>query len=158
VYNYKVKKIGGNMKKKLKAFGLVAMCLMVTSVTFAAIQPPAKASAAGCVDTVLRQGSSQYGFTGNCVALLQQMLNGEGAFWRYSGYSSLSVDRQFGPLTRSQVIAFQKFGSLQVDGVVGRQTWTRLCVNAKAMNQVGHGGSAHQAGWYAGCSSIVEWY
>lgn len=147
------------MSKKIRAISLATLGVVVLSMAFTMFTPT-KTSAAGCVDLVLRQGSSKYGFTGNCVGLLQQMLNGEGEYWNYPGYSKLVVDKDFGWRTKNQVYAAQKFSLIQVDGVVGRQTWTALCNKAKAMTFGQHSAlvdSTYAAGWAAGCASIV-WY
>ena len=60
----------------------------------------------------------QQGSTGTYVTKLQQFLNKLGA--------SLVEDGDFGPKTKSAVIEFQKKYSLEVDGIVGNQTWTKL--------------------------------
>ncbi len=44
---------------------------------------------------------------------------------RAHGYD-LTADGQFGPITRSRVMAFQTDKGLQVDGIVGPQTWGAL--------------------------------
>ena len=65
------------------------------------------------VPDTIRKGSS-----GSDVKTLQGLLNDNGA--------SLKVDGKFGQLTRDAVIAYQKANGLNVDGVVGPQTWTAL--------------------------------
>lgn len=62
---------------------------------------------------VLAQGA-----TGVYVGVLQGVLIARGHV--------LKVDGNFGPGTKSAVQAFQKSGSLAQDGVVGKDTWTRL--------------------------------
>ena len=62
---------------------------------------------------ILQQGS-----TGTYVTKLQQFLNKLGA--------DLVEDGDFGPITKQAVIEFQKKYSLEVDGIVGNQTWTKL--------------------------------
>lgn len=63
-------------------------------------------------------GTVQYGSTGNDVKLLQQLLC-------YHGYG-LAVDGDFGSITKSAVMEYQKKDGLVVDGVVGEQTWKSL--------------------------------
>ncbi len=46
------------------------------------------------------------------------------------GYT-LAVDGDFGSMTESAVIAFQKSKNLAVDGMVGPQTWLGLLSHAK---------------------------
>ena len=57
---------------------------------------------------------------GGRVYDVQRGLNKHGA--------KLTVDGQFGALTKSAVIAFQKFNKLKADGVVDIKTWTELSV------------------------------
>ena len=65
---------------------------------------------------VLSKGSS-----GNVVRRLQEVLtNGSAGQW---GTGPEGVDGQFGPHTRASVEAFQKWGGVAVDGIVGDQTW-----------------------------------
>jgi peptidoglycan hydrolase-like protein with peptidoglycan-binding domain len=64
---------------------------------------------------VLRDGSS-----GDVVRRLQEVLaNGSGQWNTGPG----AVDGEFGPHTRTSVEAFQKWGGITADGVVGDQTW-----------------------------------
>lgn len=58
------------------------------------------------------------GATGNAVVLLQRLLNQLGA--------GLTVDGDFGPLTREKVANFQQTHSLTADGIVGPVTWGAL--------------------------------
>lgn len=68
----------------------------------------------GSTHSVLRKGS-----TGSEVEELQRKLTS-------LGYALGSVDGDFGEKTLAAVKAFQKDYSLDVDGVVGNQTWTAL--------------------------------
>lgn len=63
---------------------------------------------------VLRNGSK-----GKNVSALQILLNGK-------GYNCGSVDGDFGSKTLAAVIAFQKAKFLEVDGIVGADTWKAL--------------------------------
>lgn len=60
----------------------------------------------------------QYGSSGDDVKKLQEELN------KY-GYD-LDVDGQFGSLTQSAVKDYQKKNGLEVDGIVGKNTWGSL--------------------------------
>ncbi len=60
------------------------------------------------------------GMSGPSVAEAQSKLNAAGAS------PPLDVDGQFGPKTRSAVFAFQEANGLQVDGMVGQETWGAL--------------------------------
>jgi hypothetical protein len=61
----------------------------------------------------------QQGSAGGAVKVLQAGLNGKGY--------ALVADGVFGPATDSAVRRFQENQALQVDGVVGQQTWAALC-------------------------------
>ena len=63
-------------------------------------------------------GMVQVGSIGNDVKLLQQLLC-------YHGYG-LAVDSEFGNITKSAVMEYQKKNGLVVDGIVGEQTWKNL--------------------------------
>jgi len=63
----------------------------------------------------LEEGSS-----GDAVKSLQRVLSTGATDW---GVTPGAVDGQFGPKTKSSVIAFQKWGGVVQDGVVGDQTW-----------------------------------
>jgi len=58
------------------------------------------------------------GSRGDSVRLLQTLLN-------RAGYE-LAVDGIFGTMTRCSVKGFQSERGLQVDGIVGKQTWAAL--------------------------------
>lgn len=81
-----------------------------------------KPSAGGSGHSVLRKGS-----TGDEVKELQQKLT-------TLGYSLGSIDGDFGNKTLAAVKKFQSDYSLEVDGVVGNQTWNALdkAIAAKA--------------------------
>ena len=65
---------------------------------------------------VLRDGSS-----GDVVRHLQEVLrNGAGQEWVTQPGP---IDGQLGPKTRASVEAFQKWGHVMADGIVGDQTW-----------------------------------
>jgi peptidoglycan hydrolase-like protein with peptidoglycan-binding domain len=65
---------------------------------------------------VLRKGQDK-GDT--AIERLQQLLN-------ETGFASLDTDAEFGPKTDTAVREFQRSERLAVDGIVGKQTWTRL--------------------------------
>ncbi|MEA2956277.1 MAG: hypothetical protein QOJ58_1777, partial [Alphaproteobacteria bacterium] len=65
---------------------------------------------------VLRQGSS-----GEVVRALQTLLtNGASGAWNVTPQG---IDGNFGPHTEASVQAFQTWGGVASDGVVGDQTW-----------------------------------
>jgi peptidoglycan hydrolase-like protein with peptidoglycan-binding domain len=69
------------------------------------------------IPPTLSQGS-----TGHVVRRLQEVLNNGRAEFD-PGASALAVDGVYGPNTRSMVSAFQTWGGVPSDGIVGLQTW-----------------------------------
>ena len=64
----------------------------------------------------------QQGSTGDVVRSLQQLLtNGAAGEWNTTPQG---VDGDFGPHTRSSVEAFQRWGHVTADGIVGDETWS----------------------------------
>jgi peptidoglycan hydrolase-like protein with peptidoglycan-binding domain len=62
------------------------------------------------------------GSTGDIVSSLQTILtNGAEVQW---GTLPLGIDGNFGPNTRASVEAFQSWGGVEADGIVGDQTWS----------------------------------
>jgi len=63
----------------------------------------------------------QEGSSGGVVRALQTVLtNGADGEWTTTPEG---IDGNFGPLTRTSVEAFQSWGGVAVDGIVGDQTW-----------------------------------
>ncbi|WP_405589828.1 GH25 family lysozyme [Streptomyces sp. NBC_01190] len=73
------------------------------------------------------------GATGHSTTTIQYLLDAHG--------STLTVDGDFGPATRSAVIAFQTSQGLTADGIVGPSTWQVLIITV----QEGDGGPAVKA-------------
>lgn len=66
---------------------------------------------------ILEQGSS-----GDVVRSLQTLLtNGAAGQW---GITPQGIDGDFGPHTKASAKAFQTWGGVVVDGIVGDQTWS----------------------------------
>ena len=64
----------------------------------------------------------QEGSRGEVVRDLQELLtNGAPGQW---GTIPGPIDGNFGPLTRASVVAFQSWGEVAADGIVGDQTWS----------------------------------
>ena len=64
----------------------------------------------------------QQGSTGDVVRSLQQVLTkGAAGEWNTTPQG---VDGDFGPHTRSSVEAFQRWGHVTADGIVGDETWS----------------------------------
>ncbi len=67
----------------------------------------------------------KYGDSGSAVETLQSRLN-------QLGYFNGTVGGNFGALTKTAVIAFQNACGLDADGVVGKDTWTKLYSDSAA--------------------------
>jgi peptidoglycan hydrolase-like protein with peptidoglycan-binding domain len=64
----------------------------------------------------------QAGSTGEVVSSLQRLLtNGAAGQWNTPPQG---IDGVFGPRTKASVEAFQDWGGVAVDGIVGEQTWS----------------------------------
>jgi peptidoglycan hydrolase-like protein with peptidoglycan-binding domain len=68
--------------------------------------------------------STSQGSTGAAVMALQRQLNMHGA--------SLTVDGNFGPLTKAALENYQRSQKLTVDGIAGTQTWNSLTTTVNA--------------------------
>ena len=77
-----------------------------------------------------------YGSSGDEVKHLQELLN-------QNGYT-LDVDGRFGPKTQGAVRDYQAKNNLEVDGIVGTNTWGALTNSTNSTNSAG--GSTTQAG------------
>ncbi|MGH9223373.1 MAG: peptidoglycan-binding domain-containing protein [Acidimicrobiales bacterium] len=64
---------------------------------------------------------------------------------RHRGYD-LGADHHFGPITAGKVTEFQSANGLTADGIVGKQTWPRLIVEA-AQGASGDAVRAVQSQW-----------
>lgn len=64
----------------------------------------------------------QEGSSGEVVRDLQELLtNGAPGQW---GTTPGPIDGEFGSLTRASVVAFQSWGGVAADGIVGEGTWS----------------------------------
>ena len=107
---------------KTFVFGFLA-AVMMTSGVVAVVGPTVeKANAASC-----RYYTYGYGSRGWCVQQLQILLKGPS--WGTSGYftKSLAVDGIYGQNTRAAVIKYQRNFPIANDGIVGPQTWGKIC-------------------------------
>lgn len=91
------------------------------------------ASGPPCID----QGVFGQGSSGRCVQIIQDVTLNAGyyqgsGYFRYGSRASMVngayyQDGIFGPITAGQVKNFQAFEHIAVDGLVGRQTWGKMC-------------------------------
>ncbi len=72
------------------------------------------------------------GSTGSVVQRLQQFLNLARSEFD-PGAAALVEDGDYGPKTKAMVVAFQRWGGVAADGIVGLQTWA---VSLHAAGQV----------------------
>lgn len=106
------------MHKKLRN---TAMALIIAGAGlaggFAVFNNTNQAQAAGeCV-----RYSYSYGGVANCIIYIQQIINASGVT------GAIQADGDFGPKTKAAVITFQKNRGLVADGIVGKNTWNKLC-------------------------------
>lgn len=76
------------------------------------------------------------GSQGDVVIHLQTVLTSGAGEW---GTGPQGIDGDFGPNTRASVEAFQSWGGVHVDGVVGDQTWSVSLRAASATLETGVG-------------------
>ena len=108
------------MRSRIALAGAALGLAIAGSVGGVATAAPAQA-AGQCVDYQYSAGGD-----GGCVANIQTLLNAFGPRIP-GGVSNLEVDGQFGEQTQAAVVAFQTYWGMQVDGVVGAETWHILC-------------------------------
>jgi polysaccharide deacetylase family sporulation protein PdaB len=87
-------------------------------------------SASGLTSSGAVSGSTiRQGSTGTAVKELQQALVNKGY--------SLSVDGNFGPMTKSAVMSFQSSVGITADGIVGPVTWSKLGTSSGSISSGG---------------------
>lgn len=113
----------------LATIAVVSGALVATSAATAA---PASAA------TTCRSYVYSYGGTSTCITYIQRMLNALSWGWGNLYYlesphgKQLTVDGAYGANTKYVVTQFQQAErnlryTITVDGIVGPQTWSRLC-------------------------------
>jgi hypothetical protein len=98
------------------------LAVLVALVPPLVIQQPARAEVSASAAVQLCDQTLQFGDSGDCVRRLQRRLNELGL----NCGNQLTVDGDFGRLTRMRVFAFQGRNRLAVDGVVGPVTRAQL--------------------------------
>jgi len=124
-------------KSVFRGLAILVIAGAVLAPTIVSAEPAAAAQAALCKDQTFKLGSK-----GKCVNYLQIILN---AYGLGSGSDSgdTTVDGIFGGRTEELVKRFQTKWAISSDGIVGPNTWRKLCYT---------GGSNQNAGQvFAGC-------
>lgn len=62
------------------------------------------------------------------VKIVQCLLSYIANYWDEWKSNPIDVDGEFGPVTRSLVASYQMWRGLEVDGIVGTETWTDLLI------------------------------
>jgi peptidoglycan hydrolase-like protein with peptidoglycan-binding domain len=103
---------------------LTVLALVALSLSFAAALVPARVTTAASTKCTAQKFSTK---SNNevCVGYIQRMLN-------LNDGSTLAVDNDFGSHTKAEVMFYQKLQKqtkkdMEVDGIVGPQTWGQLC-------------------------------
>lgn len=99
-----------------------------------------------CVNKVLQSGDS-----GGCVKAIQALVD------RNVANANLKVTGKFNSDTESAVQKFQNQGSwIPTDGIVGPQTWYKLCIASKGKSGFEYGYSVSQMYKDAGCAKVKK--
>jgi N-acetyl-anhydromuramyl-L-alanine amidase AmpD len=115
-------KFGGSMEQFRKYVKAMLGHVEGNTVTTQPTKEPEKAKEPTKTQTtsgVISMNTLRNGSKGTQVRVLQWLLND-------NGYDAGTVDGIFGSNTLNAVKAFQKAAGLAVDGVVGKNTWTKL--------------------------------
>lgn len=123
-----VSKLKAGQKKKVNRWLILGGVAAVAIVGIVVVR---FSGAASCKQVTFRQGSS-----GQCVKNIQGMVSAQLLHGDTSGY--LVVDGNYGSKTADYVKVFQAQSGLKADGVVGPQTWSKLC-------EIGMGGTGGAA-------------
>lgn len=128
---------------KVKLFSVAALLFVASCIGLAGINTQ-NASAASCKDYVYRQSSAY----SSCIKNIQTILNGasdnrSSCAGVYDATNMITADGYFGSITNARVKAFQKSRCLSADGIVGANTWGKLCDLARWSGYMLSG-----PGWY----------
>ena len=84
------------------------------------------------IDAISRLPLLFYGSKGVYVKILQLVINWVAEhdleFINNKYYELVDIDGEYGPVTKSAVASYQMARNLEVDGVVGKETWTDLLI------------------------------
>ena len=127
---------------------LPATTLPATAIVAASAAPAAATAVAPASGRTLRLASPP--MEGDDVRIVQQRLLA-------LGFSEVgAADGAFGPKTEAAVRAFQAASALEVDGIVGPQTWARLFSGGEAAPQLAAIVDAEH-GWLLGGVQAGQW-
>ena len=138
------KKTGSSLKHRTIGISVIVLGVLVAGLlgSMAYLKISANfANAATCTAYTYQQGGN-----GTCVKYIQQIVNASGT----SG--SITADGSFGPLTKTAVVKFQQNRGITADGIVGPNTWKKLCAVTQAAaaspkSAAGCSGSGSASGW-----------
>ena len=133
------------MTTKLTSRAFIVTALVLVLAVASTFVAPRTASATTCRQQVFRQSSTYK----DCVVYMQRMLNAVRS--PSVVMPTLATDGYFGPRTRNNVITFQSTERIGVDGVVGPETWGRLCHPAYFYIPDYTYADYINAAWRAGC-------
>lgn len=149
--------------KKLKLAALAGILVLTISASGTMLFSPSASALSGGYSN--GSGCTRYSYWQGdyytCVSYIQRILNAHTSFWAWRGYSNygyrlsstiLSVDSAFGPMTAAKVQNYQGWSGLGADGIVGPQTWNKLCNDAGYLARyLGSNTDAANAARSAGC-------
>lgn len=127
------------LSKNQFGFGhhIILPLVLIVVVGIIGVYLTTRINAATCISSTFSYGSS-----GTCVKYIQQLANGISA----TG-ATISVDGAFQGGTRTKVKAVQTKYSLTADGIVGSNTWKKLCAYSTNKTAAGN----------AGCNGIADY-
>lgn len=121
-------------------FAVTALCTATVPVSAAA-----SSTKKTCVQKLWGNGNADA-----CVKDIQIMVNQSG----WGSKTKVKEDANFGPKTEAAVLAYQKhYKNIYYDGIVGPQTWGKLCNDSRVLKKNSKGAKAAK---HAGCDALKK--